>query len=434
MTINSIKFSKIPRHVGVIKLFLACMVLFLFYVVLYFFVSPPKIIMSYYVPEKRQTLLAYDEGANKQLSDQMAHLDVIAYAFLRVNTDGNIIFNENDLDVSLKNMHFCKQGAVVCNLSSIPSILRGDFDFFSALPNTTHVKKIISFGGADDKQSFFNAINHADRFVDSVSATLNQYELAGLDLDFEINRLYTPAEAKAYAALVRKLRTKLGPNKLISMATIIDKETLQSMGGTNWEQIADNADLVSLMCYDLTSPFSPGAYTQFASNLYEVKKAPQFLLNTKQSCDQSIKHLIRLGVPASKIMLGIPAYAVTYGGVAPKNNGLFQPADPAQTPGFDDMGKGLLRYTTVLKLNKRGFQEHSFMTNSAVNGVWSYNPATHQFRSYDNPQSAHDKATYVKKNNLAGIMMWRIGQDMPIESQASLLKSIVDSIHLVKKP
>ena len=287
------------------------------------------------------------------------------------------------------------------------------------------MKKIISLGGADDRKSFFYAIKNVDNFVSSAHLLIEKYQLAGFDLDFEINRPYTVEEAKLFADVVAKLRQKLGSKTFITVPTIIDQETLKSMGKDNWKIIANNANFISMMCYDLSSP----DYTEFASNLYLVPNAPKPLHNATLSCDQSIKYLIALGVPPAKIVLGIPAFAISSGGVRAVNDGLFQPSDKAQAPTFDDMGKGLLRYSTVRHLNKLGFERHLSMSNGNVDGVWLYNPEQHQFITFDNPQSVHEKVDYVLKNKLGGVMMWRIGQDVSIENKESLLKTIAEGLH-----
>lgn len=382
------------------------------------------------MPEDQVLASLKNVGDNQQFKDKIDHLNILAYAFLKVNSDGKIIFNENELGLSEKNINFCRQNKVICKQSKNQFAHIGSFDFFYFLHNQSqHLKKIVSLGGADDKTSFFYVIKNADNFVNSVGAIIDEYQLSGLDFDFEINRPYTPDEAKLYADIIAKLRKRIGTKKLISMASIIDQETLQSMGADNWKLIAKNADFISLMCYDLISPFNQPAYTEFASNLYLIPNEFKFLHNANSSCDQSINYLTTLGVPITQIVLGIPAYAIAYGGVGSKNDGLFQPSIPSQTPAFDDMGKGLLRYSTVLNLNKKGFKEHISMSNGYVNGVWSYNPETLQFITFDNPESIRDKVDYVLQNNLAGVMMWRIGQDVPISNKRSLLKTIVEGLH-----
>ena len=370
-------------------------------VAIHFHTDSPKIIMSYYVPEVLHPTATNQGYDKKKWGDQIEHLNILAYAFLQVNPYGIITAPKYS----------------------------DDFFYFSTLDSKKKtLKKLFSIGGADDKKSFFNAIHNVDNFIKSSWDIIEKYQLSGIDLDFEIDRPYTPHEAKLYTNLIVKLRKKLGSKKIISITTIIDQESLQSIGNNNWKIIAQNVTFTSMMCYDFVSPFQKIANTQFASNLYLVPEAPPFVYNAHASCNQSIRGVITLGVPASKIVLGIPAYGIAFGGVPPKNHGLFQPGNLAQIPIFDDMGKGLLRYATAQKLLGLGFKQHVSLSSGYVNGVWYYHPQKHLFITLDNPQSVRDKVQYVLRNNLAGVMIWRIGQDLPIDNKASLLRAIVTSM------
>lgn len=352
--------------------------------------------MTYYVPEGSPATLLKNQEA---LQEELDHITILAYAFLHVNPNGDILVNG--------------------------TLEQTRFTYFTLLQNKKHnLKKTISFGGADDKTSFFYALEHPNQFVNSTSAIIENSHLSGIDLDFELNRPFKPDESKRYAELVTKLRQKLGSKKIISITTIIDPETLRSVGRDNWMTIFKHTDFISMMCYDLSSPLYKPAYTEFASNLYPVPNAPKTLRNANLSCEQSIKELHKLGVPLSKIVLGVPAYAVAFGGVSVNNNGLFVPSDPTQTPSFDDMGKGLLRYSTVLTLKDKGFKEYHSSSQGHSNGVWLYNNDKHQFITFDNPETVQEKVNYVLNNKLAGVMLWRVGQDAPINHHDSLLRTI----------
>jgi len=65
-----------------------------------------------------------------------------------------------------------------------------------------------------------------------------------------------------------------------------------------------------------------------------------------------------------------------------------------------------------------------------MNGVWAYNSETKQLLTYDNPSLVKEKASYVIKNHLAGMMTWNIGDDVPAENDQSLLKSALQGMIL----
>ena len=141
------------------------------------------------------------------------------------------------------------------------------------------------------------------------------------------------------------------------------------------------------------------------------------------SDDQAVKYLTYHGVPANKIILGFPAYFQAYGGVASKNNGLYQPYDRKKTPSYS-YGKGIDSYVMMQTLLNKGFVSHTIYMNKIISAVFAYNPALQQWISYENEKSVAAKAKYVDSNHLAGIMMWNITMDLPAHNPKSLLSSV----------
>ncbi len=53
----------------------------------------------------------------------------------------------------------------------------------------------------------------------------------------------------------------------------------------------------------------------------------------------------------------------------------------------------------------------------------AYAAPAREWISYDNAASIAAKARYVIAKHLGGMMMWEIGEDMPVNSPQSLLRS-----------
>lgn len=390
-----------------------------------------KIIMSYWSNGKRYmpypipgSLNARKEPQkNKDLSGKLSAINVLAYAFLQVDDNGYADFSRPMVDLSQDDLtHFCKSHKVNCPKMA-PNVLLGNFDAFSKLNNRNKdLKKIISIGGAGSEKSFLNAINHPNNFIKSVISIIKYYRLNGIDLDFELYSLFTEKQAHDYTQLIKNLRLSLGQQYFISIETPPDNETLKSIGRNNWTIIANNA-YVSIMGYEFHSYLYTPYYTANNSNLYSDPNEPNVKGFYHISDDQSVKYLTYLGVPANKIILGIPAYFHAYGEVGVKNHGLYQPFNPHQTPLFD-YGKGKGSYILMQKLLKNGFVSHEILMNGKISAVYAYNAQDDQWISYENEKSVAAKVKYVIKNNLAGLMMWNIKQDLPANNTRSLLMSI----------
>ncbi len=390
-----------------------------------------KIIMSYWSHGK--PYMPYpipgSIGVNKKIQQnynllgKLNNINVLAYAFLQVNNNGYIYFSRPTIDLSQHDfLYFCKAHKLSCP-STIPKVLLGNFDAFSKLNNKQKdLKKIISIGGAGSEKSFLNAINHPKNFIDSVSSIIKAYKLNGVDLDFELYALFTKKQATNYAQLIKNLRAQLGDHYFISVEMPGDNETLHSIGQKNWAIISKNA-YVSIMGYEFHSFLYKPYVTANNSNLYSDPNEPNISGFYHISDDQAVKYLTYQGVPVNKIILGFPAYFHIYGGVGSKNNGLYQAFDPHKIPVFN-YGKGIGGSSSLIpQLLSHGFISHVISMNGKTSAVYAYNPKSKQWISYENSQSVSAKANYVMKNNLAGLMMWSIKQDLPANNSHSLLRS-----------
>jgi chitinase len=84
-------------------------------------------------------------------------------------------------------------------------------------------------------------------------------------------------------------------------------------------------DSVNMMCYDWYNPVEKN--TGHDSPLYTNPADPKAI-----SIDQAVKMNLAAGVPAHKIVIGVPFYGRKWTGVESTNNGLFQPIPPTAVP------------------------------------------------------------------------------------------------------
>ena len=137
-------------------------------------------------------------------------------------------------------------------------------------------------------------------------------------------------------------RTGVG-RAFVSIEVPGDWETLRSIDCPADTRCRDNLALiaangyVSLMGYEYHGPYSPGSVTGNDSNLYSDPDEPLLPKFYHGSDDQAVGYLTFRSVPTGKILLGFPAYFVSYGGVEalPGSNGLYQPFDRAHTATYD---------------------------------------------------------------------------------------------------
>ena len=368
---------------------------------------------------------------NESLLLQLDAINVLAYAFLQVDGAGYVYFSRPSIDLSSSDVqHFClKQPSSCPNAATAWS---GSFSAFARLDNKDHtLQKVISIGGAGSQKTFENAIHHPAAFIQSATDLIHAYHLNGIDLDFEPDAFFDLHEGQLYAQVVLDLRRALGKQAFISIEVPGDWETLRSIDcptnkscTNNLGIIADKA-YVSLMGYDFHGPYYPGTVTGNDSNLYTDPDEPLLPNFYHISDNQAIGYLTSNNVPANKIILGFPAYFRAYGGVeaSPGSYGLHQPFDKSKTSAYDLGTKGNGSYQVARKLPESGFTQHYLLVDNKISAVYAYNKLSRQWISYEDPLSIAAKANYVLSRHLAGMMMWEIGEDVPINSSTSLLRS-----------
>jgi len=113
----------------------------------------------------------------------------------------------------------------------------------------------------------------------------------------------------------------------------------------------------------------------------------------------------------------VPFYSRGWTGVAGSEKGLYAPATGAAPgtwePGVDDykvaktkLGSGFVRYW-----------------DGQARTAWLYDGTT--FWTFDDPQAMKEKAKYVRKNGLGGLMFWELSGDTP---DGELIGSIADGL------
>jgi GH18 family chitinase len=80
-------------------------------------------------------------------------------------------------------------------------------------------------------------------------------------------------------------------------------------------------------------------------------------------------------------------------------------------------------YRAALALLSSGFTPHELQVDGRLSAVFAYDAAARQWISYDDAASMAAKADFAVTRHLAGMMMWEIGEDAPVGSPESVLRS-----------
>ncbi|HEU4636144.1 MAG TPA: glycoside hydrolase family 18 protein [Edaphobacter sp.] len=332
--------------------------------------SSPREIIAYVFPQDR--VLAPDEINVRRLTR-------INYAFANIK-DGQIVEGFS---------HDAENFAILNRLKRTnPSL-----------------KILVSVGGWTWSGGFSDAAltpHSRERFISSAVRFVEHYKLDGLDIDWEYpgqpgaGNTFRPEDKHNYTLLLAELRqrfdkeqSRLHRHLYTSIATGASAKFLLN---TEMDKVQRYVDTVNLMTYDF---YVGGPATGHDAPLFHNPADPKHV-----SADLSVTAFEEAGVPADKIVLGLPFYGRSWGDVENRNNGLFQPGKAALGVHFS--------YQELPDLLATGFIRH---WDSVAAAPYLYNPRTKVFVTYEDPQSIAAKCRYVVSHRLRGIMFWEYSND-----------------------
>ncbi|MBE9464389.1 glycoside hydrolase family 18 protein [Dyadobacter subterraneus] len=268
------------------------------------------------------------------------------------------------------------------------------------------LKILISIGGWAWSGRFSDAVltdSSRAKFAKSSVEIIKKYKLDGVDIDWEYpampgdsGNVYRPEDKHNFTLMFEAIRKELdifekedGQKKLLTTAVAGWEEFIphSEMG-----KAQEYLDYVNLMTYDLFS----GDTVVHHAGLYPTDR-----FKANRSTDNGVKAYLKAGVPASKIVVGIPFYgrAFTLG------------KDSKIVLGETSVAKEYIDGYTYIKdslVNKKGYKEYR---DTVAHAPYLYNEKTKVFIGYDDEKSVAEKCKYVLDNKLAGVMFWEYNSD-----------------------
>ena len=276
---------------------------------------------------------------------------------------------------------------------------------------------LLSIGGWLGSGGFSDAALNAQSraaFADSAATLVTKYGLDGIDIDWEYPALpgagnrHRKEDKRNFTLLLKQLREKLTslskPMHRRLYLTIAAGASAEFLDHTEMAHAAHFLDTVNLMTYD---------YYEAGSDKITGNHAPLFTNPQdprQESADASVRAFEAAGVPAGKIILGVPFYGRMWGDVADVNHGLFQPGRP--------ISNSYAPYSVIVAtMLNQGFERNW----DAVSKVPSlYNRQKKIFVSYEDPESLTAKCAYVTAHRLGGVMFWSYFNDSSGELLATI--------------
>ena len=269
------------------------------------------------------------------------------------------------------------------------------------------LKVIISIGGWAWSNWFSDAALTTESrtgFGKSAIELMQKYKLDGIDLDWEYpgqigeDNGFRPEDKQNFTLLLGEIRRQLDElettSKMHYLLTIATGGDQQYIDHTELGETQKHLDFINVMTYDFYSGLD--SVTGHHANLYDSKQAPSL----SKSAMASVERHLKAGVPANKIVLGIPFYGRMWTGVNAQNNGLYQKAKSVGA---------IVDYNIIAdKYLNKGFER--FWDESAK-APYLWDRDSTRFISYEDTTSLGIKLRFVEEKGLGGAMFWEYSLD-----------------------
>jgi chitinase len=290
------------------------------------------------------------------------------------------------------------------------------------------LKVLLSIGGWTYSTNFPAAAStDATRslFATSAVTLMKDWGFDGIDIDWE-----SPADAtqaQNMVLLLQRVRQELdnyasqyapGYHFLLTIASPAGPANYNTM---KLAAMSQYLDFFNLMAYDYAGSWDTDAGHQ--ANLYPN---PQNAAATPFSTDAAISGYVAAGVPAGKIVLGMPIYGRSF----ESTGGLGQPFNGVGSGSWEN---GVWDYKS---LPKAGATEQY---DSVSGATYSYDPSAQELISYDTADMVSRKVSYLKGKGMGGSMFWEASADRTddkslISTSYNSLGSLDSSSNLLSYP
>ena len=278
-------------------------------------------------------------------------------------------------------------------------------------PQLKIMVSIGGWGGCAPCSELFSSEKHRNTFAKTTVSLFEKHGIDGLDLDWEYPAIegypghrFDTTDRNNFTALVKALRREMGNKYLLTFAAGGFVQYLEK--SIDWEAVIPEVDFVNLMTYDLVGGYS--TVTGHHTPLRDYRSG-------QESTQKCVNWLLKNKVSSEKLIIGAAFYARVWENVADINHGLYQQGKFKQGVAF----KNFSSYFS----DSSGYR---YYRDKKAKAPYQYNRTKKLFATFDDEWSARQKAKFVRRKKLGGIMFWELSED---KNASGLVDVIYNSLN-----
>lgn len=265
------------------------------------------------------------------------------------------------------------------------------------------LKILVSIGGWTWSKGFSDAAltpESRKKLTASGMDFLIKHNLDGLDFDWEYpalqgdNNVVRDEDKENFVAMLKSFRQALD-----SLGKLDDTHYLMTIASGGFRKYLEVNDLKAAAEYlDFINIMSYDFYT--AGDVVTGHHANLFPNGAKgRSASTTVQEHMEYGIPADKIVMGVPFYGRMWHQVDPSDHGLFQ----------SGKFKRGLPYSAIQELMKDSTYVRYWDDKAAA--PYLYSDRDSAWITFEDEESMARKMDFIKENGLGGAMFWELSED-----------------------
>jgi chitinase len=268
-------------------------------------------------------------------------------------------------------------------------------------------KILISFGGYGQSDGFGPmSADSSTRaaFINNVVNFLVNNNYDGIDLDWE--NPSTQQQKTNFTTLIKELREKFNEMNTPLLITMAVPAGDWNGKWIEYEKVVSYIDWFAIMAYDFYGSWSSvsGPNAPLYQSTYDIDNAGAGY--------NAVQYMtVMRKVPKNKILLGMPFYGKEF-----NSSGMYKPYSGAVPE---------VLYSDVISLTGSGGWNYNWDDVSKI--PYYLNNGATKLITFDDTASIRYKVEFSLNQNLAGVMIWALGQDL-VNGKQPLLETIGNTI------